>query len=125
MYKEAPSADANTHAERIFPRQLNSIERPRQGANIQPSAQNYAHFPQPPSHFTARPHTIGISSREKRITVNRVYQQAGAHVKGLGGIGVLMQKSGNNNLQGKHRVALTLNGRKTSIDDARSAIRKF
>ena len=116
---------SNNHAERIFPRQLNSIERPRQGTNTQPSAQNYSHFPQPPSHFTARPHTIGISSREKRITVNRVYQQSGTQIKGLGGIGFLLQKNGNNNLEGKHRVALTLNGRKTSIDGARSAIRKF
>ena len=125
LYKEAPSADANTHAERIFPRQLNSIERPRQGTNTQPSAQNYSHFPQPPSHFTARPHTIGISSREKRITVNRVYQQSGTQIKGMGGIGFLLQKNGNNNLEGAQRVALTLNGRKTSIDGARSAIRKF
>ena len=87
--------------------------------------QQQGHFPQPPSYFTARPHTIGISSREKRITVNRVYQQNGTHMKGSSGIKFLMMHNNDNANKIGGRVALTLNGRRTSIDGASTTVRKF
>ena len=113
--------------DRISPRQLNAIEQKRQAMVVKQQLQQQqqqGHFPQPPSYFTARPHTIGISSREKRITVNRVYQQNGTHMKGSSGIKFLMHNNDNANKIGG-RVALTLNGRRTSIDGASTTVRKF
>ncbi len=114
--------------DRISPRQLNAMEQKRQAMVVKQQLQQQqqqGHFPQPPSYFTARPHTIGISSREKRITVNRVYQQNGTHMKGSSGIKFLMMHNNDNANKIGGRVALTLNGRRTSIDGASTTVRKF